>query len=475
MKHVERTKAGGWQYRRRVPKAVSAVIPKREFKQKLGDTESEARNAWPRVHAAVEREIAAAQRIAAHEEAVRRGEVTDREAYGAARLMVERWEAQDPSLTAATRERDVAADAILAAYPDDPETGEPVGVPDVDRHAVNLLRLEPHRTYQPPKVTLEDARKMYLAENPGGDEEARVNRVVGLVRGALGKRGESMALLNLTREDARIIRDHMLGRLKRTGKPVSPATVRRDMNTLRAILSVAAREFSFPATYKSPFDALPVTPKGARGGAEAAATERDRRLPLPDKVLGAVRERVLAGAIPELQLIWRLLEWTGCRLGEVVGLRVEDVTLAGETPNVLVTWHEGRRIKTAASLRHVPLVGDGLEAAREAVAAARERDPAGTMLFARYATPRGPDAVSAALMKHIRAVTTDPRYTVHSLRHNLKDKLQLAEVSSLDQNLILGHALGGVGDRVYGGTRVVLRVTTRAMRRALLGEDGGEP
>lgn len=96
--------------------------------------------------------------------------------------MVERWEAQDPSLTAA-RERDVAADAILAAYPDDPETGAPVGVPDVDRHAVNLLRLEPHRTYQPPKVTLEDARKMYLAENPGGDEEARVNRVVGLCVG----------------------------------------------------------------------------------------------------------------------------------------------------------------------------------------------------------------------------------------------------------------------------------------------------
>lgn len=36
----------------------------------------------------------------------------------------------------------------------------------------------------------------------------------------------------------------------------------------------------------------------------------------------------------------------------------------------------------------------------------------------------------------------------------------------MDQNLILGHELGGVGDRVYGGTPAKLRVTTRAMLKA---------
>lgn len=49
----------------------------------------------------------------------------------------------------------------------------------------------------------------------------------------------------------------------------------------------------------------------------------------------------------------------------------------------------------------------------------------------------------------------------------------LAEVASLDQNLILGHALGGVGDRVYGGDVAKLRVTTRAMKRAFGLSDGG--
>lgn len=70
-------------------------------------------------------------------------------------------------------------------------------------------------------------------------------------------------------------------------------------------------------------------------------------------------------------------------------------------------------------------------------------------------------------MKHVRRITTDPKLVVNSLRHNMKDRLMLAEVASLDQNLILGHALGGVGDRVYGGSTAKLRVTTRAMRKAL--------
>ncbi|MFN3664481.1 MAG: DUF6538 domain-containing protein, partial [Yoonia sp.] len=61
MKHVERTKAGNWQYRRRVPKDVSAIITKREFKRKLGETEREALAAYPRFHAEVEKEIAEAK------------------------------------------------------------------------------------------------------------------------------------------------------------------------------------------------------------------------------------------------------------------------------------------------------------------------------------------------------------------------------------------------------------------------------
>lgn len=49
----------------------------------------------------------------------------------------------------------------------------------------------------------------------------------------------------------------------------------------------------------------------------------------------------------------------------------------------------------------------------------------------------------------------------------MKDRLVVTEVSALDQNLILGHAMSGAGDRVYGGEAASLRATTKAMEKAL--------
>ena len=77
LRYVEKTKAGGWQYRRRVPKDLSAVILKREFKGKLGDTEREALAAYPGFHAKVEREIANARRSAETATAAESGQLSD--------------------------------------------------------------------------------------------------------------------------------------------------------------------------------------------------------------------------------------------------------------------------------------------------------------------------------------------------------------------------------------------------------------
>ena len=154
---------------------------------------------------------------------------------------------------------------------------------------------------------------------------------------------------------------------------------------------------------------------------------------------------------------------TGCRLSEVRGLRVEDVTTEGETPHISVAWHDERRVKAESSFRCVPLVGDALEAAREAVAAS-EGDK---FLFVRYLGKNGADNISSLLMGHVRKETANPKHVVHSLRHNMKDWLREAEVSKQDQDLILGHASSDVGDRVYGGNVARLRAATRAMKKAL--------
>lgn len=211
-----------------------------------------------------------------------------------------------------------------------------------------------------------------------------------------------------------------------------------------------------PATFKNPFSGLPIP--GAKGRRDAWE-ERD---PLPEDVLQKARERITTRCTAELALVWRLLEGTGCRLAEVTGLRAEDVDVTGEFPSIRVTWHEQRRLKTAASRRYVPLVGDAFAAAKEALTTTRK----GNLVFPSYCRPRGSDAASAALMSHLRAVTNNPKHVVHSLRHNMKDRLRIAEVSSTEQNLILGHELNSVGDQVYGGDPAKLRVTTRAMRKA---------
>lgn len=81
----------------------------------------------------------------------------------------------------------------------------------------------------------------------------------------------------------------------------------------------------------------------------------------------------------------------------------------------------------------------------------------------------GPEAVSQALIKHLRVITKDKRHVLHSLRHNMKDWFLLAKVPERDEHRILGHSQGGVGDSVYGGREARLRATYGSMERALEG------
>lgn len=104
------------------------------------------------------------------------------------------------------------------------------------------------------------------------------------------------------------------------------------------------------------------------------------------------------------------------QLGEVAGLSTEDIVLDAETPHILVRPNAIRDLKTASSNRSVPLTGDGLTAAMEALGGVGSGEP----VFTRYARDRGADAASAALMKAVRAETKDKRLTVHGLRHRIR-------------------------------------------------------
>lgn len=449
LKYARLTKAGTWQYRRRVPTAVREILKQGEFKRFLGNTQPEALKAYARADAEFLRLVAEGNRLRerasqaltpleAHREAERRAREIAQE------IVMIGGRALPASDTEAA---DLLRDSRLSAFPVDPETGEPVGVPEVERRALNLL-VNGGRLPRP-AATIADAKRLYLQERIRGDinetaKTQRIERAMGHLAHAVA---EDRPLSSLTREDAREVRDHMLRDLE-----MNPATVRRYMNDIQAVISLGLTEFGLGDAF-NPFLRLRI---------RLETVAREERLPIPDDTLKAIRGRLSGNAGAELWLIWRMIEGTGCRLGEVTGALVSDLMLDAPIPYLNLVHHRHRRLKNDASIRRVPLVGEALEAAKQAAAAAG----GSPFLFGRYGRVRGADAASAALMKHVRAITNNAKVTVHSLRHTMEDRLIRARVDEFDRNLILGHTRGSMSER-YGGPDARLEAAAEGLRKAL--------
>lgn len=318
----------------------------------------------------------------------------------------------------------------------------------------------------PPAYTLADAFDLYerekVDESQGRGPRNRLARVRKKTEEALGKLSK-LPIANLRRQHGRKLLDHLQNSKTSSGNPLSAETIRRELNAVRAIVELALVEFDLVGTVANPFRKLEVKTSGA-----APRVDRDARLPLPVGVIAKVRERLSRAKRSELFLIWRLLEGTGCRPSEISGLRVEDVMIDHATPHIRIIWHKDRHLKTGASHRLIPLAGDALEAAQEAVKLAAGE----TLLFPHYAREGGFDRLSATLNKHVRAVTGDRRHVVYSLRHNFKDKLIEAGADPRIEHRIMGHAAGNLGDRVYGSEEAWLKAAAEVVRKAVQAPSG---
>lgn len=457
---------GRWEYRRRVPEAAKAALGKSEWKRVIkARSDGELMRQYALVEAEFERDVAVAKSP--------RKKLTPRAAWQATLREADELISGVVGLEEDEARDMIVADLLRGAITEDEggedEDAEPFSQEDA-QHAFNAQAVisvdakrllaqaltNPQRS--PPALTLEDAREVYVKEKLGGGVGSesrgtlvRLERVMRLA--AEAGLPASTALTGLTREHARKVRDYMLSREKLGGEGrVSPASVKRELGLLRTVISYGSRELGL-LDLTNPFDKLPIEGLSAATGARVAA--REKVDPLPAKVASAMRSKLTG----DLHLIWRILTGTGCRLGEVTGLRVEDVVLDGPTPHVRIRWHERRRLKTLSSIRSVPLLGDALEAAQTAVKAA-EGD---AFLFPRYARERGADAASAALMKHLRRFTSDKRHKVHSLRHGMKDRMRKAGVDKVSQDVVLGHAPSNIGE-TYGGEEGLLAVALRALQ-----------
>lgn len=178
----------------------------------------------------------------------------------------------------------------------------------------------------PPPVTLADAAGVYeterLGENPSKSARNTFNKIKRRLETSLGPL-DSLPLASLTREHARKVRDDLLSAPKVSGNGVlSPASVAREINSIKAMITVGITEFDLRGQAFNPFEKLSLPPSVIK----TAQSEWEERDPLPDDVLFSVRRRVMTRVrVPELRLIWRLLQATGCRGAEITGLQIEDV------------------------------------------------------------------------------------------------------------------------------------------------------
>ncbi|MEO0375475.1 MAG: site-specific integrase [Cyanobacteria bacterium P01_A01_bin.17] len=454
-----------YHYRRRVPKHVQERVCKREFKKSLGTDRSAAIAKYLIFDEKVELEIRRAEREASglssenatHLTKLQRYKATERELLELGenpnfnpkdvgmdvpddnsehiKLPNGRGIWIDHGKMAEAEHRSRLAEEMLAQYPVNPETGEPEGVP-LDQLAV-ILALN-NGLGKAPSPTLGDALDLYLKEKVSGTARnvnkmsQRVEKVFRLAAEALKIDIYEFRLADLRRVHAKALRDYLLER------GIKPSSVKRDISSIKAAINHALVELDH-THLANPFNKLPIPLDNA---------PNNDRLPFPSDVLRQIDALIDEKANLEVKLIWKMLKGTGCRPSEIRGLRPSDVDLESDVPFIFVRWHEGRRVKNITySTRYVPLLGDALEAAREALHKTADSES----LFPAYFDERGIDRLSTDLRtKFVRKVTQDPKHVPYSLRHNFKDWLDEAGVSEYHRDCIQGWARQGMGNKVYG-------------------------
>ena len=149
---------------------------------------------------------------------------------------------------------------------------------------------------------------------------------------------------------------------------------------------------------------------------KGAGSSKTDRLPVTDEQLATLLPVYGTSPVPEALFV--TLADTGARLAEIVGLEAQDLDLSKGCLNI--RHNSIRRLKTKTSDRVIPLSRRAQELLRQHQDGLSDTSP----IFPQYARPRGSDAASAMLMKRLRTQVSDPKVTIHSLRHRMKDKLR---------------------------------------------------
>ena len=213
-----------------------------------------------------------------------------------------------------------------------------------------------------------------------------------------------------TREDAKLFVDHLALKGNKT------ATIRRRINSLSAIMNYAYSELDLDK--RNPFTRLFIRNEGG---------DVLKRGTFTNEQLKCGYEKALSSG-STVKLLMPLLGETGCRLAEIVGLRLEDIDLENEL--IYIRPNSARRLKNRGSERVLPMVGYS-QRAMELALKKTDRE----WLFPQYIkaghcyATHASNAVNKWLKRDFSGLTA------HSLRHTFRDRLRAVEcpVDMIDQ------------------------------------------
>ena len=213
-----------------------------------------------------------------------------------------------------------------------------------------------------------------------------------------------------SREDVKAFAAHLLRKGNKT------ATVRRRLVCISAILNYAFAELELEK--RNPASRILIKGEGRDTSHRGTFTL--------DQLRQGYEEAISSGS--DVRLLMPLLGETGCRLGEIVGLRTCDVDLNEEV--IFIRPHQFRRLKTAGSERTLPLVGYALDAMELAL---RKADHG--FLFPRYLGDQGVKTTHASNAVNVWLKKQFNGLTAHSLRHTMRDRLRavMTPLEMIDQ------------------------------------------
>lgn len=449
MEYLKRTGVRNlFSYRRAVPAELREYLQRREIKQSLKTADRPtAIIAAQLVNTKVEAEFSKARAVLGVDQSGRGGD------SGAIKASaVQAFQTAQRLLAGFDISSRDAQDGLSMALIDRAEQGR--------ADAFELVQIDVLAGKPPPIPTISDAFELYLEERKASSTQTSNKKVLSQLRrtqAALSAYlGADREITSVSRMDAKGFRSS----IETTG--VSVATVNKHIGTASTVFATAIREHELEKA--NPFLGLRLA------DSETAKTKRD---PMSSGMLRAYLATA-EGFSEDLRDATILMAYTGARTGEIAHLVEGDVFVAGnDTPYLHIRPNALRGVKTAASNRRIPLVGEALEIMRRRLSEGRGRGPK-EPLFPSLGRERGPRDVSGAQAQMIEKTQVirdairdaDAKIVPYSVRHTMQDALRAVGAPEGVRGAILGHSSESAIQAAYGAGED-LRVMERHLAKAL--------